>query len=525
MSVIDKIKLDGTTYDVGKTPDTTLAVSGSPADAATVGTELDKKVDKVTGKGLSTEDFTTAEKTKLAGIAEGATNIVIDPTLTQSGQAADAAAVGKEITELKEDLERIATFEQAQDEIIYHNADLQSTYNSTYVNEGSIDSFGNFSASASYRTYYLEATEDMNAWLKPEPSSENMYLCIAVYNGTISRASFVARYRNIDGNLPTQTNKLAIVAGQWIAISHGYSSIIDRDFNLYTGLYISVSTDPTPTAAFMSAINEQIELPSAYTGKVTKTATSLTVYIDKLKYEINKYSNSTIRAYLWRTNACRVLDSNNVYQTVWENSDSDGVVKISGESDFIGGYHGDETETLFHLFIDGVEYAENSTFTDLSFNEIILYFESDVYHCVNSSTPDVVAFKRNKIIKFNNNGYTVENYWTAQEDLTCEISYIGMLSVENALINAYHTNGDFKYHMLDSGIARSSDITDVCFSTPYGDIGMKISEQIPANHYGCCVSAYTGRLKVYASNFSSSAHGALTNGDVLKGKSVTYFRG
>jgi len=30
------------------------------------------KVDKVTGKGLSTEDYTTAEKSKLAGIAEGA---------------------------------------------------------------------------------------------------------------------------------------------------------------------------------------------------------------------------------------------------------------------------------------------------------------------------------------------------------------------------------------------------------------------------------------------------------------------
>ena len=30
------------------------------------------KVDKVDGKGLSTNDYTTAEKTKLAGIAEGA---------------------------------------------------------------------------------------------------------------------------------------------------------------------------------------------------------------------------------------------------------------------------------------------------------------------------------------------------------------------------------------------------------------------------------------------------------------------
>lgn len=37
-----------------------------------VKTSLDGKVDKVEGKGLSTEDYTTAEKTKLAGIAAGA---------------------------------------------------------------------------------------------------------------------------------------------------------------------------------------------------------------------------------------------------------------------------------------------------------------------------------------------------------------------------------------------------------------------------------------------------------------------
>lgn len=44
-------------------------------DSAT--TDLAKKVDKVTGKGLSTEDYTTAEKTKLAGIAEGANNYTL----------------------------------------------------------------------------------------------------------------------------------------------------------------------------------------------------------------------------------------------------------------------------------------------------------------------------------------------------------------------------------------------------------------------------------------------------------------
>lgn len=39
-----------------------------------VGLSLTNKVDKVTGKGLSTEDYTSAEKTKLSGVAENANN-------------------------------------------------------------------------------------------------------------------------------------------------------------------------------------------------------------------------------------------------------------------------------------------------------------------------------------------------------------------------------------------------------------------------------------------------------------------
>lgn len=57
-----KIKGDGDSYTMELLDDTTVDLSG--------------KVDKEEGKGLSTNDYTTAEKTKLAGIAEGANNYV-----------------------------------------------------------------------------------------------------------------------------------------------------------------------------------------------------------------------------------------------------------------------------------------------------------------------------------------------------------------------------------------------------------------------------------------------------------------
>ena len=47
---------------------------------------LSSKVDKVQGKGLSTEDYTTAEKTKLSGIENGATNTVVDSAFSTSSE-------------------------------------------------------------------------------------------------------------------------------------------------------------------------------------------------------------------------------------------------------------------------------------------------------------------------------------------------------------------------------------------------------------------------------------------------------
>ena len=58
-------------------------LDATKADVATVNTALDGKVDKVDGKGLSTNDYTTTEKTKLGGIEAGANKYIL-PAATPS---------------------------------------------------------------------------------------------------------------------------------------------------------------------------------------------------------------------------------------------------------------------------------------------------------------------------------------------------------------------------------------------------------------------------------------------------------
>ncbi len=85
---------------VGSAPETldtltelAAALGSDPNFATTIATQMGGKVDKVEGKGLSTNDYTNEDKTKLAGIEAGATRttIVNNLTTTAAGSALDAA--------------------------------------------------------------------------------------------------------------------------------------------------------------------------------------------------------------------------------------------------------------------------------------------------------------------------------------------------------------------------------------------------------------------------------------------------
>ena len=92
--------------------DSTLTQQGKAADAKAVGDALANKVDAVTGKGLSTNDYTDSDKNKLDGIASGATNVEIDTTLSITGKAADAKAVGDALANIDVDVDVDATLTQ-----------------------------------------------------------------------------------------------------------------------------------------------------------------------------------------------------------------------------------------------------------------------------------------------------------------------------------------------------------------------------------------------------------------------------
>lgn len=83
-----KTKLDGIESGANKTiVDESLSLtSTNPVQNKAVNAKLEDKVDKVTGKQLSTNDFTNELKNKLDGISDGATKVIVDSELSSTSE-------------------------------------------------------------------------------------------------------------------------------------------------------------------------------------------------------------------------------------------------------------------------------------------------------------------------------------------------------------------------------------------------------------------------------------------------------
>lgn len=127
-----------------------------------VQSQIDNKVNKVTGKGLSTEDYTTTEKTKLSGIEEGAQKNTVTSVAGKTGAVTLAAS----------DVGAIATVENltVSDSLYYTtngaiNAGFQKIDNDTHM---TVVGFHN--------------GEDRSVGLFVRPNSDYAQISVGLYN-------------------------------------------------------------------------------------------------------------------------------------------------------------------------------------------------------------------------------------------------------------------------------------------------------------------------------------------------------
>lgn len=262
---------------------------------------------------------------------------------------------------------------------------------------------------------------------------------------------------------------------------------------------------------------------------VTKDTTSIVVTVGRVVYTIIKHVNAEHNVTVWRMNACSVINNDGTQTVVWASIDSDGVLRLSGEGDYIGGYHGNEQMQSINIFVDGATVAESAEInTDA--DTVTICETSILYHYTEQYDGSAI-FNRNKILMINKDGLTVKNLFTALGAVTVNLAYLGMLSVnryadaQNTIqfITGYDQNATYAYCAHNEAFEANTALTAATIHTTAGDFSIECHDMAPANKIKGSITSYTGaseRLKTYLGLRDVT----LAENDVIRGETVISYR-
>ena len=259
--------------------------------------------------------------------------------------------------------------------------------------------------------------------------ADSSYFGVAIFD--IYPISGVNGVRGIRGNNSTATEPVTVTlegSEKYIVIS-----VAQDDTGMPDWLQIEEGESATkyvsPTAVRMDLDLSMLEIGEASTPKlhVNKTNDRITIYVPS-KHNPNRFIGHVYRRFTdsvtdtWLYDSAGIYERNagsfvQTYAFSPGNSDNEGVLYVSGESDFIGGKHGFDYMEDISLIIDGKERDISEDF-DQECGFVKIVNKSRVNHDLAEDTPENKAFTRYKVHTWTLDGMTLEGKWIAEHEMT-----------------------------------------------------------------------------------------------------------
>ena len=263
--------------------------------------------------------------------------------------------------------------------------------------------------------------------------------------------------------------------------------------------------------------NSVISIKWAYdnggTYSVDTDNKEITITTPIAKYVMKRVTDQSINVDTWRLYSGDLFVDGE-FKNMWSNSDAEGVIRLRGESDFIGGYHGDEVMTSIAFYVDGKLTSHTTSRPKTAFDTIEFYVSSNVYHMETEN----LAFTRYKKLTFKADGtYRVQNRWIANGNLHISRGALALIQMYKTTENAWDTNvliprqsPDFDDAYLDL----DADTTEGTFYFNGGSMTLKAL-------YGYQFEGYHPMIRDFSSQNRDKIYFDMYNGqDIADGTSV-----
>lgn len=232
----------------------------------------------------------------------------------------------------------------------------------------------------------------------------------------------------------------------------------------------------------------------------------------KIRYKYHNNVDSNINLNTWQMGEIFLCDAsgNGLKQISADGFDNEGVLKIKGESDYVGGIHGDEQFTDLAIFIDGKEYTPE-TIPNVNADEVRICVKSTITHADTTN----ICMNKTKQTTFDSAGVHVKNRWYLLEDMTISQVCGNLLSINKSCIAKYY---DSNVHTFPEPIPETGgdwldiDITDTYYM---GDISAYVwrgETGSPEDNIGVNIADFETRMKSY---FYTYMNYSASNGEVI----------
>lgn len=405
------------------------------------------------------------------------TGVVIDSSLTVAGAAADAKSAGDKINNAKTSLEYDIFYNipAVEEKTIYESFTdiLPDKYSLTIVSNPAVLNF-TYLDTQDYKTYYLYVQRTCYFWFKNIPQAPTYLGFGKIDNAgqvthnsanppvySVSGANGV-RLRNIDGNLPTENNKITLLAGTFISFTcfpeTATNTVIVFESNsigidktrLNKNIILDTSQLETIKGGYVEYKNENNYDNSTEHFKIyLKNNSGYTCYI---------FAHSVVAAKkcdIWRIAYIKGCDNTfNITDDITDIGEFECAIMLDGRSDFSGGYlHGNETVQSFNLFLDGILTNKTSLTERQHFNTLQFVQTSQLFDKSNNS---VAIANHTSMHSFGNGNLKVEQTIKFLNSYQVNKAYLSMFPIDKSYSTHYFTNSDFTYKAVTLPVNESN---------------------------------------------------------------------
>lgn len=447
---------------------------------------------------------------------------IIDPTLSLSGKAADAAKVGEAVGQVKEDLDDFANnvFDDTSIKI-RGLGNIPNSYKKSASSVGVADTYISLQYNKNYLSYVFRSFKNGSLYFEDDVLGLG-YCAIAKgtnptgdwydVSSTIQRlnVSSSVRYRISEGNLPTSNNKMNISIGDIVVIT------VPNDAGTLN-IYGSV---------FNNALKENIALSATQYNQVNDIVQTSRFYkIIKLSdtqydVEFGAYKTHLIKSTTENFEHWNLLgiECSNI-ELVTTETDILGPIRETNNL-YIGGVHGKEKTTDLTIIADGIIQT-------MSVGDIINCKKLDIIHESNitSTVTNEVTWNRFYHLIFTNMKLVVENNYRCIKETTIKrATNGGIFGSPNTVTNAIAVTNKLYKPAPTSDKTVTSYIDNTIEATWYYSNGHSITMSNlvgkEENGYKCIMTVYGAetpiRTKIYFLPVDTSTN--YNDGDVLYGK-------